>query len=140
MFAHEDSDFLYPISFNKPGDSDYQHVLRANGELDDVPLPDFKGDDKIYSAVRDHAPDLRRFPLFPKARPRVCRIRPGQCLGIPHHMWHNIRSKEGELNLSLNFGYGDPGGRSSEMVQELAARMSEMKTRQHLIATRELAT
>jgi hypothetical protein len=141
MFAHEDSDHLYPILFNKPGDVDHQHVVGPNGELGTVPIPQDRRDDKVYAAVKEHAPNLTRFPNFPRASRKVCRIKPGQCLGIPHHWWHNIRSGAGEINFSLNFGFGPAGtsdsGWSTEMVKEMSVRMSEMKARQHLMRTKD---
>merc|ERR1719272_1901404 len=109
--------------------------------MHDVPLPP-GFDDKLYSAVAvddELAPDLGRFPHYEKTRAgrKVCRIAPGQCLGIPHHHWHNIKAKRDELNLSLNFGFGaaaDAGAPGAafggpEAVAEMSARMAEMDTR-----------
>ena len=141
LYAAQDTDALYPIGFMKPGDGDFRYVLRPDGAMEDVPLPAEKRDEKIYAAVNERVPDAARFPAYAGARSRrrVCRIAPGQCLGLPHHHWHNIRTEPGELNLSLNFGFGplrpSPSGSaagagwSPEAVAEMTARMSEIASR-----------
>eukprot|EP00927_Polykrikos_kofoidii_P045030 TRINITY_DN38897_c0_g1_i1.p1 TRINITY_DN38897_c0_g1~~TRINITY_DN38897_c0_g1_i1.p1 ORF type:complete len:429 (-),score=49.11 TRINITY_DN38897_c0_g1_i1:235-1521(-) len=141
LYSARATEPLYPIGFMKKGDRDFRHVLRADGEMHDVPLPP-GFDDKIYSAVAvddELAPDLARFPAYKRAKThrKVCRIAPGQCLGIPHHHWHNIKARRGELNLSLNFGFDDSAGASGgswgpEQLAEMSARMAEMDTRDHL--------
>jgi hypothetical protein len=141
LYAAQDTAALYPIGFMRPDDGNHRHVLRSDGTLEDVPLPAEKRDDKIYAAVDEDAADAARFPAYAaaRARRRVCRIKPGQCLGLPHHVWHNIKSEPGEVNLSLNFGFGPSDSRASWGKEEraaMAARMAELKSRQHLMRTR----
>mmetsp|Transcript_86648 Transcript_86648/g.193866 ORF Transcript_86648/g.193866 Transcript_86648/m.193866 type:complete len:328 (+) Transcript_86648:3-986(+) len=107
LYAKEDSRRLYPVIFDREGDDVfYQRQLRPNGELEEILVPKERRDGKVYAGLIEHAPDHQRFPLFKEARPKACRVGPGECLWIPHHWWHNIRSEEGEINLSLNYWFG----------------------------------
>ena len=100
MFHPAESDKLYPIKFDHELDHDFEYVLRPSGEVEPVAVPLERRDDKHYAAVDLRSPNLARFPEFARTRPRVCTIRPGQCLGLPHHVWHNIvADEEGEINV-----------------------------------------
>ena len=47
----------------------------------------------VYAAVNVSAPDLARFPDFPKARRTVCDAAPGDVVYVPTHWWHFVESR-----------------------------------------------
>jgi len=60
----------------------------------------------VMSPVDIASPDLRRFPLFSRAKRLHCVIRPGDVLFMPAFWWHEVQSYPDKLerrNLAINF-------------------------------------
>ena len=57
-------------------------------------------------AVNPLAPDLERFPLFTKASPYRCTVRPGDVLCLPADWWHHVVAIDESITLSFEFVNG----------------------------------
>ncbi|XP_019378129.1 PREDICTED: HSPB1-associated protein 1 isoform X1 [Gavialis gangeticus] len=55
----------------------------------------------VFSKVSVVNPDLKRFPLFKKAKPHVVTLSPGQVLFVPRHWWHYVESID-PITISIN--------------------------------------
>jgi hypothetical protein len=58
-----------------------------------------------FSRVDPRAPDLARFPRFPRATPRECTLMPGDAVFLPSGTWHHVTSEE--ASISVNFWWAD---------------------------------
>ena len=54
--------------------------------------------------VNVDAPDNKSFPLFAKAPCWQTVLGPGECLYIPRHAWHYVRSLEPSFSVSFWWG------------------------------------
>ncbi|KYO18188.1 HSPB1-associated protein 1 isoform B [Alligator mississippiensis] len=55
----------------------------------------------VFSKVSVVNPDLKRFPLFKKAKAHVVTLSPGQVLFVPQHWWHYVESID-PITISIN--------------------------------------
>ncbi|MEL7156374.1 MAG: cupin-like domain-containing protein [Actinomycetota bacterium] len=63
------------------------------------------------SAITDiEHPDLDRFPLFARATPIRCTIRPGDMLFLPAGWWHTATMPTASISVSTNIANGDNWG------------------------------
>jgi len=74
LYPFEDTEYLYPSDI-----FDYQSV---------------------FSSVNIDAPDLARYPKFPKARRIELVLEPGELLFIPNKMWHQVEALDNSISVS----------------------------------------
>mmetsp|Transcript_125608 Transcript_125608/g.250626 ORF Transcript_125608/g.250626 Transcript_125608/m.250626 type:complete len:399 (+) Transcript_125608:40-1236(+) len=146
MFAPEDVDKMYPVSFEDPNfELDIQQLLQADGSLTSFPVPQQYKDNKVYAAVDNHAPDFELFPAFKNATPWTCTVRAGSCMFVPQFWWHNIKSfgridgvsADFGLNMATNMWFGNPVRKKRPGVMDLMTMSKRLKqalkaTRKHL--------
>jgi histone arginine demethylase JMJD6 len=69
---------------------------------DDSPFM-YAGDAPNISPIRDiEHPDLKAYPLFPKARATTFTLHPGELLFVPTRWWHTARILSPSITISTN--------------------------------------
>jgi len=135
MFAPEDAEKMYPVTFEDPKfEMDKQLLLQQDGSLTSFPVPQQYKDNKVYAAVDNHAPNFELFPAFKNATPWKCTVKAGSCIFVPQFWWHNIKSlgrmdgvsADFGLNMATNMWFGNPARKKRPGVMDLGTMSKKL--------------